>query len=251
MVERPRPTDTLSANNMDRDPQPMGKPLRLLMVEDSPLDAELLVSELKRCGYDLTYERVDTKDAMRAALDGDATWDLVLSDYSMPTFSAPEALRVLQATRHEVPFIIVSGTVGEETAVAALKAGADDFLLKDRLARLAPAIERELQEAAERRERQLLKDAIVRHEAQMEGERLRVVKVTMRTVQDIVNNCLNQLQLLRLAAEGHVPEESLLLFDQTIQDTSAKLTALGDMEVFVENLMEIGTGLHAGGTKTS
>jgi len=93
----------------------------------------------------------------------------------------------------------------------------------------------------------IVSDARVMHEAQLQAERLRVVQVTMRTVQDIVNNCLNQLQLLRLAAEGHVPEESLTLFDAAIQDAAAKLRALGSIEVFAEKPMEIGTGLDLGG----
>jgi DNA-binding NtrC family response regulator len=114
----------------------------MLLAEDSESDAELLLTELTRAGYDVTYERVDTSAAMTAALNH-GTWDLVVSDFSMPTFSAPDALAVLQGMGLDLPFIIVSGTIGEETAVSALKAGANDFLTKGRLARLAPAIERE------------------------------------------------------------------------------------------------------------
>src|SRR5437016_6062345 len=130
----------------------MGNPLRVLLVEDSPADAELLVYELVKGGYEVTATRVDTADAMRAALGAEA-WHVVLSDYSMPAFSAPKALAVLRETGLDLPFIIVSGTIGEETAVEALKAGACDFLVKGRLARLIPAIERERREAALRRER--------------------------------------------------------------------------------------------------
>ncbi len=89
----------------------------------------------------------------------------------------------------------------------------------------------------------IVSDARVVHEAHLQTERLRVVQVTMRTVQDIVNNCLNQLQLLRHAAEGHVPDESVILFDEAIRDASEKLRALGDMEVFAEKRMETGSGL--------
>jgi signal transduction histidine kinase len=130
----------------------MDKPLRVLIVEDSEDDCELLVHQLEEGGYDLTHERVQTAEAMKTAL-GRAHWDVVLSDYSMPMFSGPAALEVLQATGSDVPFIIVSGTIGEETAVAALKAGAHDYLVKGRLARLVPAIERELREAVTRRDR--------------------------------------------------------------------------------------------------
>jgi signal transduction protein with GAF and PtsI domain len=93
----------------------------------------------------------------------------------------------------------------------------------------------------------VVRDARVTREAQLQAERLRVVQVTMRTVQDIVNNCLNQLQLLRVAAEGHVPPESVIIFDEAIRDASAKLRRLGNMEVFAEKPMAVGTGLDAGG----
>jgi two-component system cell cycle sensor histidine kinase/response regulator CckA len=137
----------------------VGKPLRVLIVEDAKLDAELLLNELSRGGYDVSSERVETAEAMRGAL-GRASWDIVLSDYSLPTFSAPEALSVLQSTGCDLPFIIISGTIGEETAVAALKAGAHDFLVKGRLARLIPAIERELADVAARRDRARLEEQL-------------------------------------------------------------------------------------------
>jgi PAS domain S-box-containing protein len=143
----------------------MGKPLRALIVDDSIDDAELLVYELVRAGYDISHERVDNADAMRDALQREQ-WDLVLSDYSMPTFSGPAALGVLHSTGLDVPFIIVSGTVGEETAIAALKAGAHDFLVKGRLARLQPAIDRELRDLVQRRERVRAEESLRRSEAQ-------------------------------------------------------------------------------------
>src|SRR3954463_13738610 len=120
----------------------MSTVLRALIVEDSEVDAELLLAELRRAGYDVTFERVETAAAMTTGL-AHGPWDLVLSDYSLPTFSGPAALEVLKASGLDLPFIIISGTIGEETAVSALKSGANDFLVKGRLARLAPAIERE------------------------------------------------------------------------------------------------------------
>jgi DNA-binding NtrC family response regulator len=95
----------------------MGKPLRVLIVEDSDDDAELLRAELGRAGYDLSCGRVQTAAEMRAALES-SSWDLVLSDFSMPTFSGPAALELLKASGLDIPFIIVSGTIGEETAVS-------------------------------------------------------------------------------------------------------------------------------------
>jgi hypothetical protein len=143
----------------------MSKPLRVLIVEDSANDADLIVRELERGGYAVAGRRVQTSEAMRAAL-GESPWDLVLSDYHMPGFSAPAALQVLQATGADIPFLIVSGTIGEEAAVDALKAGAHDFLVKDRLARLLPAIERELREVVQRRERRRAESELRGSEAQ-------------------------------------------------------------------------------------
>jgi two-component system, cell cycle sensor histidine kinase and response regulator CckA len=138
--------------------------LRVLIVEDSEDDMLLMLRELRRSDYELEYTRVDTAIAMRAALDRQ-TWDVVIADYTLPTFSAPDALQLLQDHQQDLPFIIVSGTIGEETAVAAMKAGANDYLIKGNLVRLLPAIERELREAAERRKRQLAEHALQTSEA--------------------------------------------------------------------------------------
>lgn len=131
----------------------MSKPLRVLIVEDSEDDTELLVNQLERSGYNPTYQRVYSPDAMTTALE-QQQWDIVLADYSLPRFSATAALALLQEKGLDLPFIIVSGSIGDGIAVAAMKAGADDYVMKANLARLVPAIERELQEAANRRERQ-------------------------------------------------------------------------------------------------
>jgi signal transduction histidine kinase len=129
-----------------------GRPLRALLVEDSQLDAELLARALHRGGFDLTWARVDTSEEMVKALEKQP-WDLILCDHAMPRFSAPEALKLLKRYNADVPFIIVSGYIEEETAVAAMKSGAHDYIMKDRLARLVPAVERELRDAEVRRAR--------------------------------------------------------------------------------------------------
>ena len=143
----------------------VGNSLRVLLVEDSADDAELIVAELERGGYRVIAERVQTAHAMQEALRR-ARWDMVVSDYDMPGFSGPAALEVLKAMGQDLPFIIISGTIGEETAVAALKAGAHDFLAKGRLARLLPAVERELRDVTARRERLVANDALRQSEAQ-------------------------------------------------------------------------------------
>jgi PAS domain S-box-containing protein len=126
----------------------MPRPLRLLMIEDSDDDAALLLRELRRAGYDPVAQRVDTVADLERALD--ESWDIILCDYRMPMLDALKALSVVRGRAIDTPCIIVSGTVGEEHAVAALRSGAQDFVLKDKLTRLAPAIERELRDSETR-----------------------------------------------------------------------------------------------------
>jgi len=137
----------------------MTKTLHCLIVDDSEDDALLLVAELQRGGYDVPFERVETAEAMRAALDRQP-WDVILSDYQMPRFSGLAALELLQASGQDLPFIIVSGTIGEEVAVAMMKAGAHDYIIKGKQARLMPAVERELRDAAGRREHKRAEEAL-------------------------------------------------------------------------------------------
>ncbi|MBI3609409.1 MAG: EAL domain-containing protein [Nitrospirae bacterium] len=137
--------------------------LRVLVVDDSEDDAALLIHELRRGGYDPTFQRVETAEAMRAALDRDQ-WEVVIADYAMPRFDGPAALKVLQEAGQDIPFIIVSGSIGEEIAVSAMKAGAHDYVMKDNLKRLVTAIERELREAKSRQERRQA-DEMVRYQA--------------------------------------------------------------------------------------
>jgi PAS domain S-box-containing protein len=137
--------------------------LRVLIVEDLEDDALLMVRELTRSGYRVESLRVDTPEAMTEALRT-RQWDLVLSDHSMPKFSAPDALALLYQHGLDLPFIIVSGSIGEDLAVAAMKAGASDYFRKDNLARLAPAVARELREAEVRKARSEAEEALRRSE---------------------------------------------------------------------------------------
>lgn len=137
----------------------MGTPLRVLIVEDSEDDALLCLRELRAAYEPITHRRVDTAEAMSAALD-QQTWDVVIADYSMPRFTGLAALRLLRGRNPDLPFILVSGVVGEEDAVVAMKAGAHDYITKGRLSRLVPAVERELREVQVRRERQQAEQAL-------------------------------------------------------------------------------------------
>ena len=142
--------------------------LKVLLVEDSEEDSQLLVRELTRGGYAPVHRRVETAPDLRRALE-DEEWDIVLSDYRMPAFDAPGALEVLHESGQDLPFIIVSGKIGEDLAVAAMKSGANDYLMKGNLARLVPVVERELREAVDRRTHRLTQEAVFRGKAEWEA----------------------------------------------------------------------------------
>lgn len=139
------------------------QPLRALIIEDSEVDALLLQEQLKEGGYDPQSRRVDTGADLRDAL-GQQPWDIIFSDHNMPHFSSTEALAIVRGTGTDVPFLIVSGSIGEEAAVAAMKAGAQDYLMKGNLTRLVAAVDRELKEAAGRRARRAAERALVAQE---------------------------------------------------------------------------------------
>jgi len=144
----------------------MKTPLRVLIVEDSESDADLIIRHLKKAEYSVHHERVEIAKEMKVALEKQ-TWDIVISDYKLPRFDAPAALALLQKTNLDIPFIVVSGTVGEATAVELMKSGASDYLMKDKLTRLAPVVKRELAEAQMRRECKQSEDALREKEARL------------------------------------------------------------------------------------
>lgn len=137
----------------------MALPLRVLFVEDSQDDAMLLLFELKKGGYAPTFERVETREAMNAALDR-GEWDLILADYDLPDFNGIDALKLVKEKGLDLPFIIVSGRIGEATAVETMKAGAHDYIFKNNLARLVPAVKRELGDARVRHERKQAEEGL-------------------------------------------------------------------------------------------
>ena len=135
------------------------RPLKVLLVEDSPDEAELVVLELRRAGFAVTWERVDTEPALRSAIAGQ-TWDMVISDFAMPLFDGLSAFRIVKAHSDEIPFIFVSGILGEERAVEAMRNGARDYILKGNLRRLTAAVARELDETEQRRQRREAENAL-------------------------------------------------------------------------------------------
>src|SRR5258705_943028 len=137
----------------------MTEPLRILLAEDVESDAGLIQRGLKRGGLDFQSRRVQTEADFRRELD-EFRPHLVISDFSMPQFSGPKALAIARESRADIPFIFISGTIGENVAVDMMKAGANDYVMKNNLARLLPALQRELREAEVRRSRRIAEEAL-------------------------------------------------------------------------------------------
>jgi two-component system cell cycle sensor histidine kinase/response regulator CckA len=195
----------------------MAMPLRALIVEDSEDDAALVVRELSRGGFQVLHERVDSGAAMKAALE--KPWDIVISDYSMPGFSGVEALEILRAKDSETPFLYVSGTIGEDNAVSALKSGAQDYLVKGKLTRLLPAIERELRDVQERRERHRLEVQV--HQLQRFEAIGRLAGGIAHDFNNVIGAVLGWAEIgYQELPEGHKTRERLLKIQQQAKRAS-------------------------------
>jgi signal transduction histidine kinase len=190
--------------------------LNVLIVEDSEYDVKMLLHELRRGGYTVTYECVETPEQMSASLKN-KQWDIILSDYSMPEFDGLSALHLIQDLKLDIPFIIVSGSIGEELAVEAMKAGAHDYLMKENLSRLVPAVARELREAEIRRERREAEKALQRAYEELE---MRVEKRTLElaTTNQKLQEAINARdQFISIAAhELKTPVTSMRGFAQSL-----------------------------------
>ena len=148
---------------------PQEKPeLKVLIVEDSKIEAKFIANLLKKNGYAIIHDRVETEEEMRGALS-ERKWDIIISDYQMPDFDGTRALKVFQEHELDIPFILVSGKIGEEMAVDLMKMGAHDYIMKGNTARLVPAIKSHLEEASNRRENKRLEGALKESEAQYRG----------------------------------------------------------------------------------
>lgn len=208
----------------------MGAQLRILLIEDSEDDARLLLREIKRGGYEVESERVETAEAMHAALTRQQ-WDLIICDFSLPRFSAPRALELLKQSGIDLPFIIASGTIGEESAVNALKAGAHDFIIKGNFARLIPAIEREMKDAEIRRERR---------ERERELEAIALVSARLRgakTFDEMLSRLLDQTLTLIEAQSG-----SIWLYDPINETVELRIQRGGNHEL-VGSSYKVGEGI--------
>lgn len=177
----------------------MGVPLRILVVEDSADDAELVLRELRRSGFDPDHERVDCAADLIAALQR-RSWDVIVADYSMPGFSGTEALAIMRSRGYDTPFIFVSGTIGEDLAVSAMRGGAQDYFVKGNIRRLGPAIERELREIGERRARARAEEGLRKLSRAVEHSANLVIVTDTDGVIEYVNPRVGE-------ATGYAPEE--------------------------------------------
>jgi two-component system sensor histidine kinase EvgS len=211
----------------------MAIPLRVLLVEDSADDAALLLRQLRLGGFDPAHERVDTAEAMAAALDAGGPWDAVIADYVLPRFSGPAALALVRARGLDVPFVVVSGTVSEEVAVEVMRAGAHDYVLKGNLTRLAPAVARELREAEVRRGQRLAR------QVEAERDRLRTAVAAQERVLGVVSHELRApLAGIRATAEFLLtdgPKDAVMMnqFLRAIHDEAIRMSGMvsGMLEV--------------------
>lgn len=176
-------------------------PIRVLIIEDVKDDALLVMNQLRRNGYDPSFVRVERDDELASALRTQS-WDIVIADYSLPDYSAPTALKLIRGIGLDIPVIIVSGAIGEDTAVAAMRAGANDYVMKDNLARLGLAVERELREAEVRRQKRQAEETLRKSREELRNLATHVERVRenerAQVARDIHDNLAQLLTALKM-----------------------------------------------------
>ncbi len=204
------------------------EPLKVLLVEDNDDDAALILAELNGGGYRTEHQRVYSRESMRDALENDQDWDVIISDHNLPGFSSTEALLLLLENEENVPFIIVSGTIGEEQAVEAMKAGARDYVMKDKLSRLVPAVRNAIKETlairARRRAEEEIKESRKRLRelaSHLESVREEERHTIARDIHDELGGILTALKMDISWLRKRCPDENI--------EWQQKMVAMGDL----------------------
>lgn len=223
----------------------MKSPLHVLIVEDSLDDTNLMIEQLRDGGFEPAFKRVETGAEFESALSEQA-WDVLLVDWKLPEMNGWEALRRYKQSRHDIPFIIVSGQIGEETAVEAMKSGAHDFILKDSPARLIPAIERELREAADRQARRNADAEIIRLNAELERrvvERTAMLEFTVKELEafsySISHDLRAPLRSIRGFSKLLLKKHRHQLDEQGVDYLQRIEAASGRMSQLIEDLLKL------------
>lgn len=241
----------------------MSQTIHLLLIEDSADDAELILREVRKGGYEVMATRVETGEELRAALQLQG-WDLILSDYALPGFSGLTALEILTEAGLDLPFIIVSGAIGEETAVQLMRAGAKDYVRKEKLVRLVPVLRRELSDAVSRRERMIAETALKASRKEEEATRSKIEHI-IKSIPDGLLVCdeENRIVLMNNVAASLLDLSGSAGMNQSISQVfpdnelrkqllDIRTTALAEpMKCYLKLLREDGTPLHIIQARTS
>ncbi len=209
----------------------MKRTLNLLLIEDSEDDAELILEAITSSGFEVTHKRVETKPDIASAV-GSGQWDIILCDFAMPKVTAPEALKIVKDSERDIPFIVVSGSIGETVAVDLMKSGVNDYIMKDRLARLGPAIERELREAKNRRKRHFAEEELKKwaeHLARSNEDLQRFAYVASHDLKEPLRMVSLYIQLLEEEISGRIDGQAKEYIQFAIEGTRRMQSLIDDL----------------------